>query len=87
MSAGVWDVKPIERSAALAKHSDAAFSRLFEILGLKNSELAAEAIFKARIVVQGSNVKDGWGESVYFSDTSSAPTNMCAIRSVVALAN
>ena len=77
-------MEPIEKEAALAEHKDAAFSRLFEILGIKNSELASEAIYKARIVVQGSNVKDGWGESVYFSDTASAPTNMCAIRSVVA---
>ena len=84
MQAGVWDLEPMSKSAALAEHSDAAFSRLFEILGIKNSELASDAIYKARIVVQGSNVKDGWGESVYFSDTSSAPTNMCAIRSVVA---
>ena len=77
MTAGVWDLEPIEKEAALAELSDAAFSRLFEILGIKDSELASEAIYKARIVVQGSNVKDGRGESVYFSDTSSAPTNMC----------
>ena len=59
------------------------FLRLFEILGFKTSELD-DAISKARIVVQGSNVRGGWGESVYFSDTSSAPTNMSAIRSVIA---
>ena len=38
MGAGVWDIVPMEKSAALSKHSDANFSRLFEILGLKNSE-------------------------------------------------
>ena len=69
---------------ALHDHPDASFSRLFEILGIKNSELVNDAIYKARIVVQGSNVKDGWGDNVYFADTSSAPTNMTAIRSVVA---
>ena len=41
-------------------------------------------VYKARIVVQGSNVTDSSGDYVYFSDTSSSPTNMCAIRSVIA---
>ena len=40
-------------------------------------------IYKARIVVQGSNVTDTSGEYVYFADTTSSPTNMCAIRSIV----
>ena len=51
---------------------------------LKNTELGAEATYKARIAIQGSNVKDASGEEAYFSDTSSAPTNMAAIRSVLA---
>ena len=84
LNAGVWDLKPVEKDDALRMFPDASFSRLFEILGLKNSEDPKNAKFKARIVVQGSNVKDGWGEAVYFSDTSSAPTNMAAIRSVYA---
>ena len=74
-TAGVSDLKPISQDKALYDHPDASFSRLFEILGIKNSELIDEAIYKARIVVQGSNVKDGWGDNVYFADTSSAPTN------------
>ena len=74
--------QPVEKSQALHDHPDASFSGLFEILGLKNSEDPLTAKYKARIVVQGSNVKDGWGEHVYFADTSSAPTNMAAIRSV-----
>ena len=82
--AGVWDLVPVSMDKALYDHPDASFSRLFEILGIRNSELVNEAIYKARIVVQGSNVKDGWGDNVYFADTSSAPTNMTAIRSVVA---
>ena len=49
-----------------------------------NSELGSEATYKARIVVQGSNVKTATGEEAYFSDTSSAPTNMAVIRSVLA---
>ena len=56
---------------------------MFEILGLKNSELI-NPVNKARIVVQGSNVTDTSGEYVYFADTTSSPTNMCAIRSIVA---
>ena len=83
MKAGVWDLEPEEKSEVIKKHPDASFSRLFEILGLKNSE-SETPIFKARVVVQGSNVTDSSGDAVYFADTASAPTNMCAIRSLVA---
>ena len=61
----------------------ATLSALFEILGLKDSELA-DAIYKARIVVQGSNVTNTQGDYIYFADTTSSPTNMCAIRSLIA---
>jgi len=83
MNAGVWDIVPEEKDDVIRKFPDASFSRLFDILGLKNSE-SSSPVYKARIVVQGSNVRDASGESVYFSDTASAPTNMVAIRSVVA---
>jgi hypothetical protein len=82
MTAGVWDVEPQEKDEVVKQFPDASFSRLFDILGLKNSESSAP-VYKARIVVQGSNVTDASGDSVYFTDTASAPTNMCAIRSVV----
>ena len=55
--AGVWDVKPIPRAEAIKLYPEATFSRLFDIMGLKNSELGSEATYKARIVVQGSNVR------------------------------
>ena len=79
IKAGVWDVIPVEKDEVIRKYPDATFSRLFEILGLKNSELS-NPVYKARIVVQGSNVTDASGEYVYFADTTSSPTNMCAIR-------
>jgi hypothetical protein len=82
MAAGVWDITPEEKDDVIKRFPDVSFSRLFDILGLKNSE-TDEPVFKARIVVQGSNVRDADGESVYFSDTASAPTNMVAIRSVI----
>ena len=40
-------------------------------------------MYKYRVVLQGSNVKDDGGNNVYFADTSSAPTNMICIRSVM----
>ena len=46
-SAGVWDLVPVSMDAAFSEHSDASFTRLFEILGIKNSELVNEAIYKA----------------------------------------
>ena len=42
------------------------------------------AKYKYRVVLQGSNVKDHNNNNVYFSDTTSAPTNMTCIRSVIA---
>ena len=82
IKAGVWEVIPVEKDEVIRKYPEATFSRLFEILGLKNSELS-NPVYKARIVVQGSNVTDASGEYVYFADTTSSPTNMCAIRSIV----
>ena len=41
MTAGVWDLEPIEKEAALAEHKDAAFCRLFGILGIKNKQRAS----------------------------------------------
>jgi hypothetical protein len=83
ISAGVWDMKPMEKDEVIKQFPEATFSALFEILGLKNSELA-DAIYKARIVVQGSSVTNTQGDYIYFADTTSSPTNMCAIRSLVA---
>ena len=83
ITAGVWDEKPISKKQAERTHSDATFSRIFGILGIKDVE-STSAKFKYRVVLQGSNVKDDGGNNVYFSDTSSAPTNMTCIRSVFA---
>ena len=77
--AGVWDVKPISKREAERTFSDA---RIFWILGIKDIE-SLTAMYKYRVVLQGSNVKDDGGNNVYFADTSSAPTNMTCIRSVM----
>ena len=39
-------------------------------------------MFKARIVLQGTSMKDSFGDDVFYSDTSSAPSSMSCIRSV-----
>ena len=82
LAAGVWDSKPVSQAHAVKMHPDATFSLLFHILGIKDWE-SATAKYKARVFLQGSNVKDDSGNHVYFNDTSSAPTNMTCIRSVV----
>ena len=79
----VWDSKPISRHEAAKRHPNATFSRIFGILGLKDSETDSSK-FKHRIVVQGSNMKDVNNEHVFYNDTSSAPTNMVCTRSVIA---
>ncbi len=58
-------------------------SSFFCILGIKDVDSSASK-HKYRVVLQGSNVKDAGHNNVYFSDTSSAPTNMTCIRSVLA---
>ena len=67
----------------LVPYSDASFSRIFGILGIKDVE-SSTSKYKYRVVLQGSNVKDAGHNNVYFADTSSAPTNMTCIRSVLA---
>ncbi len=83
VTAGVWDVKPVPKRWAEDKYKDASFSRIFGILGIKDVE-SSTSKFKYRVVLQGSNVKDAGHNNVYFADTSSAPTNMTCIRSVLA---
>ena len=60
----------------------AVFSRLFPILGIKNWETIDIRKYKGRIVVQGSNMRDVDGRDAIFVDTSSAPSNMAAMKSV-----
>ena len=83
VKAYVWDPQPLEKEETYAMHPDASYTRLFLILGLKNSE-SVDAKYKARVVVQGNWITDNLGDQVFFSDTTSAPTNMTCIRSVIA---
>ena len=82
LAEGVWDEKALSKKAVSNQHSDAVYSRLFHILGLK--QFASDPMFKARIVLQGSSMHDSIGNEVFYSDTSSAPTSMSCIRSTVA---
>ena len=52
-------------------------------MGIKHIE-SSTSKYKYRVVLQGSNVKDAGRNDVYFADTSSAPTDMTCIRSVLA---
>ena len=52
-------------------------------MGIEDIE-SSTSKYKYRVVLQGSNVKDAGHNNVYFADTSSAPTNMTCIRSVLA---
>ena len=83
IAAGVWDEEAIERAAAARAHPAAAFSRIFRIMGIKDSEMQ-EGTYKARVVLQGSNVTDCTNQAIFFSDTASAPTSMACIRSTIA---
>jgi hypothetical protein len=83
VNGAVWDKTPVEYDAAVVQYSDASFTRIFPIVGLKHSD-SATPVFKGRIVIQGSDVRDGEGSSVFFSDTSSSPTSMTAIRTAIA---
>ena len=52
------------------------------MLGLKHSE-SDNPTFKARIVLQGSDVRDAFNQAALFGQVSSTPTNLNTIRSVV----
>jgi len=83
-SAPVWAKLPTAKSSALKQFPEASFTRLFSILGIKASEgKQSEQKFKARVVCQGSWITDASGAQVFYADTSSAPTRMACIRSVV----
>ena len=83
VKAGVWDEMPVAKHIAEKLHKDASFSRILGILGIKDVESSTSKC-KYRVVLQGSNVKDAGRDDVYFADTSSAPTNMTCVRSVLA---
>eukprot|EP00971_Amphidinium_carterae_P147439 2921705-Amphidinium_carterae.1 len=78
-----WDSTPIERVEAKRIHPEATFSRVFTLLGIKGSEGDSDQKYKARSVLQGNNMVDADGDAVFYSDASSAPTTMSAIRSVL----
>jgi hypothetical protein len=65
ISAGVWEVIAEEKDDVTRKYPDVTYSRLFDFLGLKSSEMN-NPVYKARIVVQGSNVTDSSGDYVFF---------------------
>ncbi len=72
------------KTLSLKLFPDASFIRLFIILGTEASEgKESEPKFKARAVVQRSWSTDASGAQVFYADTSSAPTSMACIKSVV----
>eukprot|EP00971_Amphidinium_carterae_P352932 6492774-Amphidinium_carterae.4 len=82
--AGTWHPKPMERSQVRKLYPNATFSRVFTILGIKGIETVDNQKYKARSVLQGNHMLNCDGDAVYYTDASSAPTNMAAIRAVIA---
>ena len=83
VTAGVWDVMPVSKASAESKHKNASVSMTFGILGVRDVEPSTSKC-KYRLVLQGSSVKDAGQNDVHLADTSSAPTNMTCVRSVLA---
>eukprot|EP00971_Amphidinium_carterae_P336050 6472207-Amphidinium_carterae.2 len=73
----------MERGDVKRKFPHVTFSRVFTILGIKGIETPDARKYKARSVLQGNNMLNTAGGPVFYTDASSAPTNMAAIRSVI----
>ena len=66
LAAPVWDMKKCEEWGNVKKrYSKATVARVFPILGLKHSE-SDNPTFKARIVLQGSDVRDAFNQAALF---------------------
>lgn len=60
---GVWEENAQSKAKVASEFENAIFSCLFPILGIKSYD-TSEPVFKGRIVIQGSNMRDGDGEYV-----------------------
>jgi len=77
-----WDEAPLPNFVA-RRSSKATFVRMFCLLGIKHSENALLAKYKARCVAQGNDVRGSDGAEVTWSDTSSTPSSMDIMRSLI----
>ncbi len=75
--------KPLTRSAA-KQFKTAKFVRAHCLRPLKHYETPSLAQAKARVVALGDVIKDVGGKQTFFSDASSCPTNMSAIKTGIA---
>ena len=75
-----WDHdKPEEWDDVRRRDRKATIARLFPITSLKHAETATP-VYKSRIVMQGSNVKDVDGNQALFGEISSQPSNLNTFR-------
>ena len=83
MNGVVFDLEPVEFDDIFAQFPEALIADVMIILGIKFAEMDPSLWkFKARSVMRGDKVKDLDGQSVFFSDTATTPSNMETFRSV-----
>ena len=59
------------------------FARLFELMGLKHSELSQDKQkWRARVVIQGDGIQDHEGQAAVFQELSSSASLMSASKLV-----
>ena len=68
-------------------YPNARFACVFNILGIKNSEMKDESFhkYKSRIVLGGGRIKTSNGDYTIFQDVGSVPATMSAARSLMAI--
>ena len=88
----MWDTEEVYSLIDVLRNPkipEAMFGRFFSILGIKDEELGDDqTVWKARCVLQGSNVrtKTGISASDLFEGTSNAPARVAATRVAIAVA-
>ena len=64
---------------------DAEMIRAHLIAGIKHAETPHLAKYKCRVVVNGTNVRDAWGQQVVPSDLHTMPLTFASARAIGAL--
>jgi hypothetical protein len=83
-----WDeLQVVEAYKAKLMYPNAHVARVFNILGIKNSEMKDESLHKckSRIVLGGGQIKTSNGDYAIFQDVGSVPATMSAARSLMAI--
>ena len=87
VSHGTWNPDRIEEWADVRQRDPLAeLIRAHVIVGLKNAEDPNSAVFKCRVVVNGGNVQDVWGQQVVPADLYTMPISFGTARAIGGLA-